>query len=145
MTANFTLKELTNSMTARRMGFDEQFNPSDEVIRNLQLLAENILQPLRDAVGHPIQVQSGYRCIRVNTYIGGAKNSQHTYGQAADIEDYINGNKFLYDKIIELNLPFDQLINEFDYDWIHVSYSDRNRRQKLVAYKLNGLTVYKIT
>lgn len=143
MTANFSLRELTKSMTATRRDFIEQFNPSTEIIENLNALAENILQPLRDATGSPIIIDSGYRCERLNTYIGGAKNSQHLLGQAADIEDFTHGNEFLYKKILDLNLPFDQLINEFNFEWIHISFSNRNRRQQLKAYKLNGLTIYK--
>ena len=143
MTENFTLRELIKSSTATRMEFTEQFDPSQEVIDNLQALAENILQPLRDTIGHVIYVHTAYRCERLNSYIHGANNSQHMIGQAADIEDFQYGNEYLYKKIIELKLPFDQLINEFGYDWIHVSYSPQNRRQKLIAYKLNGLTMYK--
>ena len=144
MTENFTLKELTKSYTATRLGFDEQFLPSLMIIENLELLAENILQPLRDEVGHAIHVHSGYRCRKLNEYIGGAKRSQHMLGQAVDIEDYKMGNKYLWDKILEMYLPFDQLINEFDYSWIHVSYSDRHRRQKLRAYREDGKTIYQL-
>lgn len=143
MTEHFTLRELTKSMTATRLGFDEQFDPSQEVIDNLQALAENILQPLRDAIGHVIYVHSGYRCERLNSYIHGAKGSQHMKGEAVDIENLQYGNEYLYRKIIELKLPFDQLINEFGFDWIHVSYSPQNRRQILIAYKFNGRTMYK--
>jgi hypothetical protein len=141
---NFYLKEFLNSQTATRKGYYEQFNPSDEIIENIKNLVTNILQPLRNYIGEPIIISAGYRCERVNRTIGGAKTSQHVLGQAVDIENFTKGNKFLFDKIIEAKLPFDQLINEFDYDWIHISFSNRNRRQILEAVKLNNKTVYKI-
>jgi len=105
----------------------------------------NILQPLRDAIKTPVHVNSGFRCERVNTSIGGATKSQHLSGQAADIEDFKNGNEFLLRKIVEMKLPFDQLINEFNYQWVHVSFDPkRNRRQILEAVKDKDFkTVYR--
>lgn len=136
LTRNFSLHEMLASQTAARMGFTEQYEPSKEVIENLETLCKKILQPLRDATKTPIIVSSGYRCLRVNTVIGGAAKSQHLTGEAADIQDFKNGNEFLLRKIVELKLPFDQLINEFDFHWVHVSYDPkRNRRQVLEAYK----------
>jgi hypothetical protein len=79
-------------------------------------------------------VSSGYRCPRLNRHIGGAAKSQHLTGHAADIQSFTFGNEALFRKIIELGLPFDQLINEFDYRWVHVSYDPkRNRREILRA------------
>ena len=77
---------------------------------------------------------SGYRCGRLNKAVGGAAKSQHMYGQAADIRtvsDKPSDNKKLFDLIRELKLPYDQLIDEYNYNWVHVSYSSRNRRQIL--------------
>ena len=141
----FTIKELTKSATAQRLGINN--DPSIEVTQNLNALVEKILDPLRKAYGHPIIVTSGYRCERLNRAVGGAATSQHVKGQAADIRctaDTRAGNKKLYDLIIKLGLPFDQLINEYDYDWVHVSFSIRNRRQKLAAIKIGGKTAYKV-
>src|SRR5687767_8618626 len=102
---NFSLHEMLVSDSAARLSFTEQYEPSQAVIDNLEQLCLNILQPLRDAVKSPIHVNSGYRCLRVNTSIGGASKSQHLTGHAADINDFQNGNQFLLRKIIELNLP----------------------------------------
>lgn len=145
LTKNFWLNEMLVSQTAARLGFTEQTKPSDKVIKNLELLCINILQPLRDAIKTPVHVNSGYRCLRVNTSIGGATKSQHLIGQAADIEDFKNGNEFLLRKIVELKLPFDQIINEFNYQWVHVSYDPKRRRkQVLEAVKdKNFRTVYR--
>ena len=145
LTKNFWLNEMLVSQTAARFGFNEQFEPSENIVKRLESLAVNILQPLRDAIKTPVHVNSGFRCERVNTSIGGATKSQHLSGQAADIEDFKNGNEFLLRKIVEMKLPFDQLINEFNYQWVHVSFDPkRNRRQILEAVKDKDFkTVYR--
>lgn len=128
----FTIQELTKSATASRKGINN--TPDESVKRNLNLLVDNILDPLREAFGEPIIVTSGYRCGRLNKAVGGAAKSQHMYGQAADIRtvsDKPSDNKKLFDLIRELKLPYDQLIDEYNYNWVHVSYSSRNRRQIL--------------
>ena len=128
----FTLNELIKSDAARRSKINNTPNKQEE--NNLIALVENILDPLREAYGKPIIVTSGFRCERLNKLVNGSKTSQHRTGQAADIrtvEDTIEENKKLFNLIQELNLPFDQLIDEYNYDWIHVSYSPRNRKQIL--------------
>lgn len=126
----FTIQELTKSTTAQQKGIKNI--PSKEQEQNLIALIENILDPLREAYGGPIIVTSGYRCPALNKAVGGAKNSQHMTGQAADIrtvKDTRAENKKLFDLIQKLKLPFDQLIDEHNLDWVHVSYSNRNRRE----------------
>ena len=128
----FTLNELTASTTAKRKGIDN--TPDATVKANLTALVANILDPLREAYGKPIVVSSGYRSPKLNRAVGGAAKSQHVTGQAADIHtlsDTPADNKKLYDLILKLKLPFDQLINEYNFNWVHVSYSPRNRRQIL--------------
>ena len=128
----FTISELTKSAIAKRRGIDN--TPSSVIKENLTKLVDNILDPLREAWGAPIIVSSGYRCPKLNNAVGGAKTSQHMYGQAADIRtvsDKPSENKKLFDLIIKLNLPYDQLIDEYGFNWIHVSYSSRNRKQIL--------------
>ena len=128
----FTLNELTASTTAKRKGIDN--TPDATVKANLTALVANILDPLREAYGKPIVVSSGYRCPKLNRAVGGAAKSQHVTGQAADIHtlsDTPADNKKLFDLILSLKLPFDQLINEYNFNWVHVSYSPRNRRQIL--------------
>ena len=139
----FTIRELIKSTTAIKRNIDN--SPSKEVERSLTALVEKVLDPLREAYGKPIIVTSGYRCERLNRAVGGAASSQHVKGEAADIrsvQDTPEENKKLYDLIVKLGLPFDQLINEYGYDWVHVSFSSRHRRQKLKAVKKNGRTSY---
>ena len=119
--------------------------PSIQEVKNLTALIEKVLDPLREAYGRPIIVTSGYRCEQLNKLLGGSASSQHKKGEAADIktiEDTPEENKKLFDLIVKLGLPFDQLINEYNYDWVHVSYGVRHRRQKLKAVKRNGRTTY---
>lgn len=128
----FSIAELTKSSTAIKKKINN--TPTKEVENNLNQLIDNILDPLREAWGQPIIVGSGYRCEALNKAVGGAAHSQHKLGQAADIHtksDSAKDNKKLFELIKQLKLPFDQLINEYNYNWIHVSYSPRNRRQIL--------------
>ncbi len=129
---HFTLHELTKSATATRWHLDNM--PDDVAKANLVALVDNVLDPLREAWGAPIIVTSGYRCTKLNSALGGAPRSQHTKGQAADIRtvsDTRDDNKRLFELIISLKLPFDQLIDEHDYNWIHVSHKPSGRRQVL--------------
>jgi hypothetical protein len=133
---SFSLQELLVSEVATRFGYAEQFEPSPKVVYNLRLLCVHVLQPLRNALGYPIRVQSGYRCPRLNERIGGARESQHLQGKAADIMDLHNGNAFLLQTIVQLGLPFDQVIDEFGLAWIHVSYDPfRTRQQVLQSFR----------
>ena len=139
----FTLAEMTKSATAQRKGIKN--DPSIQVCKSLTALIEKVLDPLREAYGKPIIVTSGYRCEKLNKAVGGAASSQHVKGEAADIrsvQDTPEENKKLFDLIVKLKLPFDQLINEYNYDWVHVSFGARHRRQKLKAVKKNGRTTY---
>jgi len=145
LSKNFYLSEFIFSSTAIRAGIDNYPGPKE--IGNLQLLCENVLQPLRDHYRKPIRIGSGYRSQALNDFIpGSSKTSQHRTGEAADPDTvHDNGELFEY---IKNNLPFDQLIWEYgddeDPDWIHVSYrSDGiNRREVLRARKIEGRTVY---
>lgn len=140
----FTLSELTASPTARRLGINNV--PTADIIAALQRLVTNVLDPLREEWGAPIIVTSGYRSVKLNTIVGGARSSQHTYGQAADIRtvsDRPEDNRRLRDLLIHLHLPFDQLIDEYDSDWLHVSHrAQGNRQQILSAKRIKGKTVY---
>lgn len=137
----FNYNELTKSATASRHKIKN--NPTAEEKANLKALVENILDPLREKWGAPIVVTSGFRCKELNTKVGGSATSQHCLGQAADIRtvsDKPEDNYKLLHLLIEMELPYDQLISEYvdgkgRPDWIHVSYSPRHRRQKLTCKK----------
>lgn len=130
----FSIEELCRSETADAKGIDNC--PSAVVRGNLEALVSNVLDPLREAFGKPIIVNSGYRSTLLNNILGGARSSQHTRGEAADItaED-VKDNKQLFE-IIRENLPFDQLIWEKGTrtypDWIHVSFKREGRNRKQI-------------
>ncbi|GLU53217.1 D-Ala-D-Ala carboxypeptidase family metallohydrolase [Dyadobacter frigoris] len=139
---HFTLEEMLTSQTAIRFRYNEQFIPPNNVKQSLTALCQNVLEPIRIAVAKPIRVSSGYRCLRVNSKIGGSKTSQHMDGEAADIQVLSITVEELFQFIKSGNFPYDQLIQEFD-SWVHVSFGPRNRRQPLRAIKLgNGQTKY---
>lgn len=117
--------------------------PDEGVKENLVALVTNILDPVRQKYGKPIKVNSGYRSKQVNAAVKGALNSQHVTGEAADISaGSPEENKKLFEIISTMN--FDQCINEFNYSWVHVSFSrKKNRKQRLEAIKSNGKTIYK--
>lgn len=146
LTNNFSLKELTVSDTATRLGLDN--TPNEAVTANLKTLAEQILQPVREHYGKSVKVNSGYRAPEVNAAVGGSKTSDHCKGQAADIEitGVANGDLAKY---IAENFKFTQVILEFytqgvpDSGWVHVSYDSNDLKcQTLTAVKQNGKTVY---
>lgn len=147
LTTNFSLSELTKSETALRQNMDN--TPGDVEIANLKLLAEKVLQPVRDHYGKGVKVNSGYRAPDVNASVGGSKTSDHCKGQAGDIEIPGVANAELAEWI-KNNLKFTQIILEFytpgvpDSGWVHVSYDPANLKcQCLTAMKENGKTVYK--
>tara|TARA_R110002153_G_scaffold9485_1_gene39143 strand:+ start:2898 stop:3353 length:456 start_codon:yes stop_codon:yes gene_type:complete len=145
LSKNFALSEITHSNTAKRLGIDNE--PTETHLQNMQHLVDDILQPLRDGVG-PIRISSGYRNPSLNRAIGGSRSSQHCKGQALDIQFWEMGqmnNKVIYDFILDSNMEFDQMINEFDFAWIHISLKDKgHRKQVLEAYKdEDGDTKYK--
>lgn len=126
----FSIKELCSSDTARARGIDN--TPTTKVELALVNLVDNVLDPLREWYGKPITVNSGYRSPKLNTAVGGSKTSQHMKGEAADITaGSKEENKKLFD-YIKSNLVFDQLIDESNFSWVHVSYKPAgNRRQVL--------------
>ena len=126
----FTIKELCKSSTAIQKRIDN--TPNSEIVSNLKQLVDQVLDPLRKRYGKPIKVNSGYRCEQLNKAVKGAVNSQHIKGLATDITaGSVEENKILFQLVQELNLPFDQLIDEKNFSWIHVSVSNKPRKQVL--------------
>ncbi len=146
----FSFQEMERSDTAYRHGID---NSMPESLKgNVAALVDNVLDPLREAWGGPIDVTSGYRCAALNKAVGGSKTSQHMRGEAADIRIYKRdsrgkiikdrdgraivdtvANRKMFQMVIDLGLPYDQLIDECGFSWVHVSYraDGRNRGEVL--------------
>ena len=144
---HISYKEGVHSNTAIRRGIDN--TPTDDQLYFMEIVAEEVFEPLREWVGGPIKINSFYRCPELNTAIGGSATSQHCKGQAMDIDDTFGKatNAEMYNFIKE-HLDFDQMIWEFGDDdnpaWVHVSYvsPEKNRNRCLKAYKENGKTKY---
>tara|TARA_R110000796_G_scaffold59350_1_gene136727 strand:+ start:21 stop:482 length:462 start_codon:yes stop_codon:yes gene_type:complete len=150
LSQNLSLAEVTKSATAKRRGIANE--PSIDHLESLKALAENIFQPIREEFMCPIFISSGYRSEALNEAIGGSKTSQHSKGEAIDLDADVygvitNADIFHY---IEDSLNFDQLIWEFgtddNPDWVHVSYKreGKNRGQILKAVRNNGRTSYEV-
>lgn len=130
----FTMGEMMRSDTADRRGIDNRCSKEDA--ERLKKLIENVLDPLREAYGKPIKVNSGYRCPELNKAVGGSKTSDHMIGCAADIHGTPNTkaeNKRLFELVKSLDLPFDQLIDEKNLSWVHVSHREGNNRKQVLA------------
>lgn len=149
LSENLDLGELTRSEGAKRAGITNM--PTAEHIENMKKLATNIFQPIREHFAVPILISSGYRSKELNTKIGGSSTSQHSSGEAIDIDMDGSSSGVTNKKVFEFikdNLEFDQLIWEFgsknNPDWVHVSYEStgRQRKQVLKAIKVNGVTKY---
>lgn len=127
----FTIAELCRSNTADRLKIDNRC--SDEIAINLTALVDNVLDPLRTWYGRPLTVSSGYRCPALNKAVKGSSTSQHMSGQAADIDTGNKQQNKLLFEYIRKHLPFDQLIDESNFAWVHVSYrvDGKNRKQTL--------------
>lgn len=140
LSAHFSLDELTFSQEAVRRGIDN--TPDANVLANLQMLAAG-LERVRSLLGYPVDVSSGYRCPKLNTAIGGSRNSQHIQGLAADFTSRLYGHPFDICKLIEENkyqVGFDQLI--YEGRWVHISFADTPRLEVLTARFANGGVAY---
>lgn len=142
LSKNLTLFEMTRSETAKRKGVSNQ--PTPQHIENMKVLAEKIFEPIRRHFNSPIYLSSGYRSAALNKVTPGAsKTSQHSSGEAMDIDMDNSGSKITNKEIfnwIKDNLKFDQLIwefgNETNPDWVHVSYKvDGTQRGQILRAK----------
>ena len=144
LSKHLDLGEVTRSESAKREGIINM--PTPEHYENLKVIAEKVFEPIREHFGVPILISSGYRSEALNVYIGGSRSSDHSKGRALDLD--MDGsssgvtNKMIFE-FIKDNLEYDQLINEFDYAWVHVGYRlNENRKQTLRATKVDGKTHY---
>ena len=144
LSKHLDIGEVIRSESAKREGIINM--PTPEHYENLKVIAEKVFEPIREHFGVPILISSGYRSEALNVYIGGSRSSDHSKGRALDLD--MDGsssgvtNKMIFE-FIKDNLDYDQLINEFDFAWVHVGYRlNENRKQTLRASKVNGKTTY---
>lgn len=142
LSKNLSLSEVIKSNTAIRKGIDN--NPTRKHLDSLEYIAVNVFQRIRDHFKKPIYISSGYRSEALNKAIGGSKTSQHSKGEALDIDNDHRGsvsNKEIFDYIKD-NLDFDQLINEENYSWVHVSYKKSGNRKQVLDMKKGKYTIH---
>jgi len=135
ITKNFSWHEILHSDTAVKYGIVNQ--PNSKQIDNVIALCVNMLQPLRDKLGNPIRVTSGFRCPELNAHkdIGGAPGSQHTRGEAVDIKVDSMTTQELFEFVISSGIVFDQAIQEYN-DWVHLSYTTRRPNRQKAIYAI---------
>ena len=128
---NFTISELVKSDTAEKHGLNN--TPDINSLDNLLELIFYVLQPLREKLGKPIIITSGFRSVKVNNLVGGVANSEHLYGQAADF--VVNGMtpKQVVEFVKKSGIEFDQCINEYD-QWTHISFNKGHNKKQVLKY-----------
>ena len=145
LSEHLDLSEIIRSDSAKRNGISNM--PTPEHIENFKILATKVFEPIREHFGVPIRISSGYRSAELNKCVGGSATSQHSSGEAIDIDQDATTitNKQVFEYIKD-NLTFDQLINEFNYAWVHVSYkaNGKQRGEILEAYKVGPVTKYRL-
>ena len=143
LSENFTLEELVASDTAKKVGIDN--TPTLLAINHLEELCQNLLQPIREAYGRPIKVTSGFRCYRLNRYLGGSPTSAHPLGWAADLKpvsgSYADFEKFVVEFLKKSDLKWDQVIRESSNGgktkWLHLGYKNGAGRQRRQIFDIN--------
>ena len=142
LSKHFSLAEMTKSQTALRLGLEN--NPNPEQHQALADLCEYALEPIRQHFDRPVMVNSGFRAPAVNKAIGSSSRSQHTKGQAADIEIPGVDNWKLYAWAAQ-NGDYDQLILEYytgepASGWVHVSYDSADNRRQTLRIDKSGVS-----
>lgn len=136
---HFNVSEFFYSSTAAKNGIENEpsFDEKATIVRNINLLVDNVLDPVRDMVNTPIMITSGYRCPQVNRLVGGVDNSQHMSGCAADFHVQGYNHSMMYEVFLYIfnTLEFDQLIYYPSKNIIHVSYVENCNRHEAFIKK----------
>jgi len=131
---HITLQEATESATALRMGIKNV--PNELELDAMKYVAENLFEPIREWYDNPIKINSFFRCVALNKAVKGSLTSGHVLGNSIDIS---GGNKIenkkLFDFIKTSGLEYDQLINEYDYTWLHISLKKTGNRKQILVIK----------
>ena len=128
---NFSFSEFERSETAIENGIENKI-PSDDIRENITSLVENVLQPLRDSLGACIDVNSGYRCKKLNELVGGTEKSQHPKGEAADIKSPFYSPLDIARRLFDKRLPYDQMI--LYPTFVHVSHKKNGKQRGHILY-----------
>jgi hypothetical protein len=131
---HITLQEATESATALRMGIKNI--PNELELEAMKYVAEKLFEPIREWYDKPIKINSFFRCVALNKAVKGSLTSGHVLGNSIDISG-VNKieNKKLFDFIKLSGLEYDQLINEYDYTWLHISLKKAGNRKQILVIK----------
>ena len=136
---NFKLSEFFDSIAADRNGIKNEPSIDERatIERNINLLVDNVLDPIRDRLCTPVIITSGYRCPKVNRLVGGVNNSQHMSGCAADFHVRGFNPLMMYEVFSDIynTMEFDQLIFYRSKNIIHVSYVENGNRHEAFLKK----------
>lgn len=138
---NFAITEFIASHTATRLGIDN--TPSASVTAALTNILIPAMQQIRDMLGEPIIIKSGYRCPHLNAVVRGSPNSDHLTGHAADFVAPAWGDPLKICRLLQsemATIKFDQLI--FEVGWVHISFNARRRNQVLTAHFVDSRVTY---
>lgn len=127
---HFTFQEFERSETAYQLAIDNTL--PEEAKKNVAALVDTVLDPLREAWGKPIIVNSGYRCAALNKAVGGVPTSMHLTGHAADVTTGNSvDNRRLYQLAQDLHLPCFELIGKkYDFGWLHISHNPAREKRR---------------
>ena len=128
---NFSYSEFEYSKTAIEKGIDNTI-PNETVKKAIKALVDNVLQPLRDALEATVIIDSGYRCKELNELVGGVETSQHRKGEASDTRSPFFSPLEVARKVVELKLPFDQLI--LYPTFVHFSHKLKGKQRGQILY-----------
>lgn len=142
LSKHFSLEEFTFSETASRLDIDQ--TPSSEVLDNLNFLAKE-LEHVRDLLGHPMLISSGYRSLSLNRHLGSKDTSSHIKGLAIDFICPSYGDpESIVKAIYESNLEYDQCILEYSR-WVHLAFSRENPRNQTLIIDKEGVRPFENT
>ena len=131
---HITLQEATESATALRMGIKNV--PNEVELDAMKYVAENLFEPIREWYDKPIIVSSFYRCLALNKAVNGSKTSGHVLGNSIDISAGSKAeNKKIFEFIKTSGLDYDQVINEYNFTWIHISLKKSGNRKQILVIK----------
>ena len=134
----FTIEELCQSETAEKYKINNI--PTEEIKKNLETLVDCLLDPLREAWGSPIIINSGYRCPILNKAVGGSKTSSHMSGWSVDMRPK-NGKMEEFKKFVVNFIKtrvWDQCILEKsgDIEWVHLSLYNNSGKQRMMIFSI---------
>ena len=127
----FDFDEFERSETAAKRGIVNRMGEKERA--NVKRLVDDVLDPLREAWGRPLRVTSGYRCAELNRAVGGAAGSHHLRGMAADVTTgNVVDNRRLFQLVLDMGLPFTQLMDEKGFSWVHIGYDPQDVRRQVL-------------